>query len=274
MTSGLRRGGPAADYVTLPAFDATGYVVLDPYVQSRDPKEWLNLEYVDWMSSGETRFAPLASAYGEMECNAFFNHTPPKTDKDGVWVKANAARTPHLVARATEPGANVGRCRVIELQPTSYVDAVRNLHLDDNNYLNPKGTGWIVRGFFNLSDDPGSALILRENRSDAATETRIPLPAGAQVIIDTQRLWHAVFHAGRAPRYCLITSWESGPELGAYIERHHGVSGVASLPIGDELIAAAKEAVDRQKWQRRAERLRWELKRVRRLIARLNGARN
>ena len=42
-------------------------------------------------------------------------------------------------ARATEPGANVGRCRVIELQPTSYVDAVRNLHLDDNNYLNPKG---------------------------------------------------------------------------------------------------------------------------------------
>ena len=56
--------------------------------------EWLNLEYVDWMSSGQTRFAPLASAYGEMECNAFFNHTPPKTEYDGGWVKANAARTP------------------------------------------------------------------------------------------------------------------------------------------------------------------------------------
>jgi hypothetical protein len=253
-------------YVTLPAFDATGYVVLDRYDQSRDPKEWLDLEYVDWMSSGDTRFAPLASAYGAMECNAFFNHTPPKTDKDGVWVRANAAKAPRLVARAMEPGANIGRCRVIELQPTGYVDAVRNLHLDDNNHLNPKGTGWIVRGFFNLSDDPGSAMILREDRSDAATETRIPLPGGAQLIVDTQRLWHAVWHAGSTPRYCLITSWESGPELGAYIDRYRGASKVASMPIGDDLIAGAKAAVDGQKWQRRVERLRWEVRRVRRLI--------
>jgi hypothetical protein len=261
------RGSPISSHVTLPAFDATGYVVLERYDQSRDAKEWLDLEYVDWMSSGQTRFAPLASAYGEMECNAFFNHTPPKTDKDGVWVRANAEKAPHLVARAKEPGANIGRCRVIELQPTAYVDAVRNLHLDDNNHLNPKGTGWIVRGFFNLSDDPGSLMILREDRGDAATETRIPLPAGAQLIIDTQRLWHAVSHTGSAPRYCLITSWECGPELGAYIDQHNSASRVASMPISDDLIAAAKVAVDRQKWQRRAERLRWELRRLRRSIA-------
>jgi hypothetical protein len=81
MKSVRRRGRPAADYVTLPAFDDTGYVALDRYDQSRDPKEWLNLEYVDWMSSGETRFAPLASAYGEIECDASFNHTPPKTTR-------------------------------------------------------------------------------------------------------------------------------------------------------------------------------------------------
>lgn len=255
-------------YVTLPAFGATGYVVLDRYDQSRDPKEWLDIEYVDWMSSGRTRFAPLASAYGAMECNAFFNHAPPKTDKDGMWVQANAAKAPRLVARAKEPGANIGRCRVIELQPTSYVDTVRNLHLDDNNYLNPKGTGWIVRGFFNLSDDPGSALVMREDCNDAATETRIPLPAGTQVIIDTQRLWHAVWHPGNAPRYSLITSWESGPELGAYIERYRGVSNVASVPIGDDLVVAARAEVDRQRWARRTERLKWELRRFRRLVPR------
>jgi hypothetical protein len=39
------------------------------------------------------------------------------------------------------------------------------------------------------------------------------------------------------------------------------------MPISDDLIAAAKVAVDRQKWQRRAERLRWELRRLRRSIA-------
>ena len=71
-----------------------------------------------------------------------------------------------------------------------------------------------MRGFFNLTDNPDSVMVLREDRDDPATETRIPLPAGAQVIIDTQRLWHAVWHPGTEPRYCLITSWESGPELG------------------------------------------------------------
>jgi hypothetical protein len=48
-------------------------------------------------------------------------------------VKSNAAKAPRLVARAKEARANIGRCSVIELQPTGYVDAIRNLHLDDNN---------------------------------------------------------------------------------------------------------------------------------------------
>jgi hypothetical protein len=238
-------------YVTLPAFDETGYVVLDRYDQSEDPQEWLDIEYVDWKSSGDTRFAPLASAYGDMECNGFWNHTPAKTDKDGVWVPANTQRAPRLVARAQEPGANIGRCRVIELQPNTYADCLYNLHRDDNNRLNPEGTGWIVRGFFNLTDNPDSVMVLREDRDDPSTETRIPLAAGAQSIIDTQRLWHAVWHPGTEPRYCLITSWESGPELGTYVEKYHGVSRVASLPLGKDMIAAAQAEVDR----RRAERV-------------------
>jgi hypothetical protein len=93
-------------------------------------------------------------------------------------------------------------------------------------------------------------------------------PAGAQVIVDTKRLWHAVFHAGSAPRYCLITSWESGAAPEDFIDKHQGRTTIDSLPVSDDMIAAAKAAIDRQKWQRRAERLRWEL---RRLIARLNG---
>jgi len=49
------------DYLTLPAFAETGYVVLDSYDQAADPAEWLDIEYVDWKSSGDTRFAPLGS---------------------------------------------------------------------------------------------------------------------------------------------------------------------------------------------------------------------
>ena len=239
-------------YIKLDALAETGYTVVDSYDQSADPREWENLVYVDWKSSGDTRFAPLASAYGDMECDGFWNHTPPKTDKDGVWVEENVAIAPRLTARAQEVGANIGRCRVIELQPNTYADAIYNLHRDDNNRLNPEGTGWIVRSFYNLTDNPDSVMILREDRDDPSTEVRVPLPAGAQVVIDTQRLYHAVWHAGSEPRYCLITSYESGPELKSWIQDRHPVSSVESAPMSQEEISAGNAAAMAKRAQREA----------------------
>jgi hypothetical protein len=239
-------------YITSPLLDEKGYVILDRYNQEADPEEWLELEYVDWKSSGVTRFAPLASAFGEIEVNGFWNHTPPRTDKDGVWIASQVAKAPHLVARAQEPGANVGRCRVIELQPNDYASTLYNLHQDDNNRLNPDGTGWIVRGFFNLTDDAESFMTLREDRFDASTEIRIALPAGAQIIVDTQRFWHAVWHKGPEPRYCLITSWESGPALDAYIEKHHGTNEHENPYLDPAVIADAQAEVQRRLAERSA----------------------
>ncbi len=57
--------GSIGDYTSLPIFEETGYVVIDSYDQAQDPREWEGLHFVDWKSSGDTRFAPLASAYGE-----------------------------------------------------------------------------------------------------------------------------------------------------------------------------------------------------------------
>ncbi len=242
------------DYTTLDIFEENGYVVLDRYDQAADPKEWLDIEFVDWKSSGDTRFAPLASAYGDIECDGFWNHTPPKTDKDGVWIDAQTAKAPRLTARAMEPGANVGRCRVIELQPNEYGETLYNMHRDDNNRLNPEGTGWIVRGFFNLTDNPDSVMVLREDKDDPRTETRIALPSGAQLIVDTQRLYHAVWHQGQEPRYCLITSWESGPELAAYIEKYNGVGRTDSYVLTDEQVAQGEALADSKRAARAAAR--------------------
>ena len=239
-------------YTKLEQFEKTGYVVLDRYDQAQDPPEWNDLEYVEWKSSGVTRFAPLASAFGQIECDGFWNHTPPRTDKDGVWIDEQTEKAPRLTARAEEPGANVGRCRVIELQPNEYADCIYNLHRDDNNRLNPDGTGWIVRGFFNLTNNPDSMMILREDRDDPSTESRLALPAGGQLIVDTQRLWHAVWHQGDVARYCLITSWESGPELGSYIDRYHGVDEVESYPVPQETIDAAQVEYNRRRAERAA----------------------
>ena len=49
-------------YIKSEALEEKGFVILDSYAQELDPKEWLDLEYNDWKSSGDTRFAPLASA--------------------------------------------------------------------------------------------------------------------------------------------------------------------------------------------------------------------
>lgn len=236
-------------YYKMPVLDDSGYVIVDSYDQSQDPDEWLDIEYVDWKSSGDTRFAPLASAYGDLECDGFWNHTPAKTDKDGVWVESNVEKAPRLTARAMEPGSNVGRCRVIELQPNSYADAIHNLHIDDNNRLNPDGTGWVVRAFFNLTDDQDSVMILREVKDDPSTETRVPLPAGTQVVIDTQRLYHAVWHPGDQPRYCLITSWESGPGLEEWIAQRNPVTRVDSPAVPQ----AELEEAERRAQARAAE---------------------
>jgi hypothetical protein len=233
-------------YIKSAALEETGYVVLDRYNKKIDPKEWLDIEYVDWKSSGDTRFAPLASAKGEIECNGFWNHKPPRTDKDGVWIDSQTAIAPTLTERAQEPGSNVGRCRVIELQPNTYADALYNLHQDDNNRLNPDGTGWVVRGFFNLTDDKDSYFVLRHNRTDPEGEVRIALPAGAQLIVDTQRLWHAAAHYGTEPRYCLITSWESGEQLDAYIEKYNGVNHVDSVEVEQDVLDAGQAEQSRR----------------------------
>src|SRR4029077_17929443 len=102
--------------------------------------------------------------------------------------------------------------------------ALRNLHLDDNNRLNPDGEGWVVRAWLELTHNPNSPRILRQEKDDLSTETRISLPRGRQMVIDSERLWHVVWHPGPQPRYALITSLESGPALQNWIE--------SQLPVG------------------------------------------
>ena len=194
----------------------TGYAVLGDYRgPAISPLEWERLEYLDWKSGGDTNFAPLASATGELDCRGFWDHGKP--DKGGVWT-ANRDIAPSLVRYVENIGGNFGRVHVIKLNPSSEQEALRHLHLDDNNRLNPDGAGWVVRSWLELADIPDQTVfILREEKDDPATETRIRLHPGMQVVIDTERLWHVVWHPGPQPRYALITSWESSPVIDNWI---------------------------------------------------------
>ena len=111
--------------------------------------------------------------------------------------------------------------RVIKLEPQGYDDALRQIHRDDNNRFNPDTDGWVVRSWLELTDNPDSFMVLMEQGPDGlpdpATEVHVPLHRGSRFVVDTQRLWHVVCHTGTEPRYALISSFESGPALEAWI---------------------------------------------------------
>ena len=80
-------------YFELPELAERGYVVLDRCDLDVPPDEYESLEYRDWKSGGDTNFAPIASAFGAIECAGFWDHGKP--DKGGVWT-TNAEICPTL----------------------------------------------------------------------------------------------------------------------------------------------------------------------------------
>ncbi len=206
-------------HMRLPALAATGFVQLRDMPVDVPSSEWQSLEYMDWKSGGDTNFAPIASADGQLDCRGFWDKG--KTDKDARWT-TNADIAPTLRRYVDDVGANFGRVRTIKLEPQDRETAIRSLHRDDNNRFNPQNEGWVVRSWVELTDNPDSYMVLMDNDADglpdASTEIRVPLHRGARFVVDTQRLWHVVVHNGTEPRYALITSFESGPALEAWIE--------------------------------------------------------
>jgi hypothetical protein len=205
-------------HVRLDCLAETGFVALRNAPFDVPSSEWESLEYMDWKSGGDTNFAPLASADGELDCRGFWDKG--KTDKDALWT-SNAASAPTLKKYVDSIGANFGRVRIIKLEPQNHEQALRNIHRDDNNRFNPENEGWVVRTWLELTDSPDSYMLLMDNGPDGlpdrATERRVPLSKGSRFVVDTQRLWHVVVHNHDFPRYALITSLESGPALDSFV---------------------------------------------------------
>ena len=205
--------------------DENGFVALAPMPVEVPSHEWESLEYMDWKSGGDTNFAPLASADGELDCRGFWDKG--KTDKDALWT-VNADKAPTLRRYVDSVGANFGRVRIIKLEPQDRDTAIRSIHRDDNNRFNPENEGWVVRSWVELTHQPDSYMLLMDNDADGlpdpSTERRVPLPKGARFVVDTQRLWHVVVHNADRPRFALITSFESGPTLERWIDSQRVVS--------------------------------------------------
>ena len=197
-----------------------GYAVLRDLADPIPESEYLGLEYMDWKSGGDTNFAPIATADGQLDCRGFWNKGDERPDK-GARFTSNAAKCPTIKEYVESVGADFGRVRTIKLEPQDHDTAFRSFHRDDNNRFNPETDGWVVRSWIELTDFPESYMLLMDcgpdGLPDPATEIRLDLHRGARFVLDTQRLWHVVVHTGNSPRYALISSFESGPALDAWV---------------------------------------------------------
>ena len=99
-------------HVRLDVLEERGFVVLRDQDPPVPDAEFLGLEYMDWKSGGDTNFAPVATADGELDCKGFWKPGDERPDKGGRWT-VNAPRCPTIVANVTEVGADFGRVRVI-----------------------------------------------------------------------------------------------------------------------------------------------------------------
>ncbi|MFM8388961.1 MAG: hypothetical protein ACKOA5_06935, partial [Actinomycetota bacterium] len=109
----------------MPVLDDTGFVALKPIDFTVPSVEWESLEYMDWKSGGDTNFAPIASADGELDCRGFWDKGKP--DK-GAMFTSNAEKAPTLASYVQETGANFGRVRIIKLEPQDRDTAIRSIH--------------------------------------------------------------------------------------------------------------------------------------------------
>ena len=164
---------------------AHGFVQLPDLAVRRCPThEYLDLEYMDWKSGGDTNFAPIATADGELDCRGFWNEGDERPDK-GARFTTNAAEVPDDRARRRSVGADFGRVRTIKLEPQDHDTAFRSFHRDDNNRFNPESDGWVVRTWLELTDNPSSYMLLMDTGPDGLPDPgdRDPRPAAPRLAL-------------------------------------------------------------------------------------------
>ncbi len=209
-----RRGTP---HYRMPRLEANGgWLALDRYKGPEiPPEEYESLSYTTYPTDPHTHFAPITSATGEIELGAFGKYG--KCDLDREWTP-NAEKCPTLIKWLESVGARFGKVQLLRMTPNTLRECRWGLHLDDNNRGNPESSGWIVRVWLQLTDDPASMLVIRPAEFDRKGEIRIPLPRYQQVVLDSEALYHGGYHAGPQTRYAVIVSVESSPALERWIQ--------------------------------------------------------
>jgi hypothetical protein len=155
----------------LDALDDSGYVRLRDLQQLHPEPEYLGLEYMDWKSGGDTNFAPIATADGELDCQGFWKPGDERPDKGGKYVNAERCLRSSRRAGRGELRAGAGDQARAPDYDTARPDACGTTLLN-----RPIRGGSCGRG--SSSDYPDSFMMLMEQtRTGCRTPTPSPHPA-------------------------------------------------------------------------------------------------
>jgi hypothetical protein len=203
---------PRTAHYRMPLLESRGgRLALRAYDGPEIPAEqWQRLEYTAYAPAPGTHIAPITSPTGLVDLVGA--DEADKQDLDCAWT-TNATKCPAIVAWLASVGAPFGKVQLLRTAPNTLREARWGLHRDDNNTANPQRNGWVVRVWLELTDDGSSVLLVRRSEFDRSSEVPIPLPKYRQAVVDSEALWHGVYHRGPAPRYAVVASFESCPAL-------------------------------------------------------------
>ena len=111
----------------LDALAARGFVRLTDLPFEIPAAEYLDLEYMDWKSGGDTNFAPIATADGELDCRGFWSAGDERPDK-GARFTSNASKCPTIKQYVIEyPNCDVlASQKIVEMYVQVHVQSQRN----------------------------------------------------------------------------------------------------------------------------------------------------
>jgi len=129
-----------------------------------------------------------------MELKGFWEHG--QADLDGIWTDY-ASKCPVLVGWITSMGPRFGRVQLLRMAPNTLRECRWGLHLDNNNQGNPESSGWIVRVWLELTDDPASMLVIRPAEFDRRKRSGSRCPAASRWSSTPRRCTTAAITPGR-----------------------------------------------------------------------------
>ncbi len=163
-------------HARLPQLAERGFVVLRDADFEVPAHEYEALEYMDWKSGGDTNFAPVASADGELDCRGFWDKG--KTDKDALWT-SNADLVPSVrLSGRGRARTSAGSGSSSSNRSPGKTRSRRSIATTTTASTPSARAGWCGRGS-KLTDCPDSYMLLMDTGPDGlpdpASEAQVPL---------------------------------------------------------------------------------------------------